>query len=153
VIEKEILVSPLQGKVLPLEESSDVAFASGAMGKGILIEPTEGVLTSPVDGTITTVFPTGHAIGITSNDGAEILIHVGVNTVKLKGQFFDKRVKEGDVVTQGQLLLEFDIEQIQAAGYPTATPIIVTNSAQYLDVLKTTESEVKRQDYLMTVVV
>lgn len=87
VIEKEILVSPLQGKVLPLEESSDVAFASGAMGKGILIEPTEGVLTSPVNGTITTVFPTGHAIGITSNDGAEILIHVGVNTVKLKGQF------------------------------------------------------------------
>ncbi|MBJ8191056.1 PTS glucose transporter subunit IIA, partial [Bacillus cereus] len=78
-IEKEILVSPLQGKVLPLEQSSDVAFASGAMGKGILIDPTEGVLTSPVNGTITTVFPTGHAIGITSNDGAEILIHVGVN--------------------------------------------------------------------------
>ncbi|MGG1619471.1 beta-glucoside-specific PTS transporter subunit IIABC [Paenibacillus sp. NRS-1782] len=153
VIEKEILVSPLQGKVLPLEESSDVAFASGAMGKGILIEPTEGILTSPVNGTITTVFPTGHAIGITSNDGAEILIHVGVNTVKLKGQFFDKRVKEGDIVTQGQLLLEFDIEQIKAAGYPTTTPIIVTNSAKYLDVLKTAESEVKREDYLMTVVI
>ncbi|KAF6577500.1 PTS glucose transporter subunit IIA [Paenibacillus sp. EKM212P] len=152
-IEKEILVSPLQGKVLPLEQSSDVAFASGAMGKGILIDPTEGVLTSPVNGTITTVFPTGHAIGITSNDGAEILIHVGVNTVKLKGQFFDKRVKEGDVVKQGQLLLEFDIEQIKAAGYTTATPIIVTNSAQYLDVLNTMETEVKREDYLLTVVV
>ncbi|MEK3950803.1 beta-glucoside-specific PTS transporter subunit IIABC [Paenibacillus sp. FSL H7-0703] len=152
-IEKEILVSPLQGKVLPLEQSSDVAFASGAMGKGILIDPTEGVLTSPVNGTITTVFPTGHAIGITSNDGAEILIHVGVNTVKLKGQFFDKRVKEGDMVKQGQLLLEFDIEQIKAAGYTTATPIIVTNSAQYLDVLNTMETEVKREDYLLTVVV
>lgn len=152
-IEKEILVSPLQGKVLPLEQSSDVAFASGAMGKGILIDPTEGVLTSPVNGTITTVFPTGHAIGITSNDGAEILIHVGVNTVKLKGQFFDKRVKEGDIVKQGQLLLEFDIEQIKAAGYTTATPIIVTNSAQYLDVLNTMETEVKREDYLLTVVV
>ncbi|APQ60863.1 beta-glucoside-specific PTS transporter subunit IIABC [Paenibacillus sp. FSL M7-0802] len=152
-IEKEILVSPLQGKVLPLDQSSDVAFASGAMGKGILIDPTEGVLTSPVNGTITTVFPTGHAIGITSNDGAEILIHVGVNTVKLKGQFFDKRVKEGDIVKQGQLLLEFDIEQIKAAGYTTATPIIVTNSAQYLDVLNTMETEVKREDYLLTVVV
>ncbi|MDQ0049785.1 PTS system beta-glucosides-specific IIC component [Paenibacillus polymyxa] len=152
-IEKEILVSPLQGKVLPLEQSSDVAFASGAMGKGILIDPTEGVLTSPVNGTITTVFPTGHAIGITSNDGAEILIHVGVNTVKLKGQFFDKRVKEGDVVKQGQSLLEFDIEQIKAAGYTTTTPIIVTNSAQYLDVLNTMETEVKREDYLLTVVV
>ncbi|MEE4563437.1 beta-glucoside-specific PTS transporter subunit IIABC [Paenibacillus polymyxa] len=152
-IEKEILVSPLQGKVLPLEQSSDVAFASGAMGKGILIDPTEGVLTSPVNGTITTVFPTGHAIGITSNDGAEILIHVGVNTVKLKGQFFDKRVKEGDVVKQGQLLLEFDIEQIKAAGYTTTTPIIITNSAQYLDVLNTMETEVKREDYLLTVVV
>lgn len=123
------------------------------MGKGILIDPTEGVLTSPVNGTITTVFPTGHAIGITSNDGAEILIHVGVNTVKLKGQFFDKRVKEGDVVKQGQLLLEFDIEQIKAAGYTTTTPIIVTNSAQYLDVLNTMETEVKREDYLLTVVV
>jgi len=106
-----------------------------------------------LSGTITTVFPTGHAIGITSNDGAEILIHVGVNTVKLKGQFFDKRVKEGDVVKQGQLLLEFDIEQIKAAGYTTTTPIIVTNSAQYLDVLNTMETEVKREDYLLTVVV
>jgi PTS system beta-glucosides-specific IIC component len=153
VIEKEILQSPLQGKVLPLEESPDVAFASGAMGKGILIDPTEGVLTSPVDGTITTVFPTGHAIGITSNDGAEILIHVGVNTVKLKGQFFEKHVKEGDIVQKGQLLLEFDIKQIKAAGYTMATPIIVTNSAQYLDVLKTMETEVKRQDYLLTLVI
>ncbi|KAI7249267.1 hypothetical protein KC345_g11761, partial [Hortaea werneckii] len=95
-IGKESVVSPLAGALLPLESLPDEAFASGAMGKGIVIEPSSGRLTSPVNGTVTTVFPTGHAIGITSDGGAELLIHVGVNTVKLKGKHFDKRVKEGD---------------------------------------------------------
>lgn len=153
VIAKEVIISPLQGTILPLESLEDPAFSSGAMGKGIAIEPTSGLLTSPVNGTITTVFPTGHAIGITSNDGAEMLIHVGMNTVRLKGQFFEKMVKEGDVVEQGQLLLKFDIEQIRAAGYVLATPVIVTNAASYLDVLKTSETEVNNQDYLLTAVV
>ncbi|MEN1986995.1 beta-glucoside-specific PTS transporter subunit IIABC [Paenibacillus hubeiensis] len=153
VLKKEIIESPLQGAVKPLESLPDEAFASGAMGQGIVIEPSEGRLTSPVNGTITTVFPTGHAIGITSDEGAELLIHVGVNTVRLKGKHFEKQVQEGDRVEKGQLILLFDIEQIQAAGYVTSTPVIVTNSANYLDVLKTSESEVRRQDYLMTVVV
>lgn len=153
LLKKEIIESPLQGAVKPLESLPDEAFASGAMGQGIVIEPSEGRLTSPVNGTITTVFPTGHAIGITSDEGAELLIHVGVNTVRLKGKHFEKQVQEGDRVEKGQLILLFDIEQIQAAGYVTSTPVIVTNSANYLDVLKTSESEVRRQDYLMTVVV
>lgn len=153
ILKKEIIESPLQGAVKPLESLPDEAFASGAMGQGIVIEPSEGRLTSPVNGTITTVFPTGHAIGITSDEGAELLIHVGVNTVRLKGKHFEKQVQEGDRVEKGQLILLFDIEQIQAAGYVTSTPVIVTNSANYLDVLKTSESEVRRQDYLMTVVV
>lgn len=153
LVEKEIIVSPLEGKIMPLEQLPDEAFASGAMGKGIVIEPSVGRLTSPVNGTVTTVFPTGHAIGITSDEGTELLIHVGVNTVKLKGQFFDKQVKEGDLVKQGDLLLNFDVEQIRAAGFVTATPIIVTNSASYLDVLKTDSAEVKHNDYLLTVVI
>lgn len=152
LVNKEVIVSPLDGKIIPLEQLPDEAIASGAMGKGIVIEPSSGRLTSPVNGTVTTVFPTGHAIGITSNNGAELLIHVGVNTVKLKGQFFDKKVKEGDRVKQGDLLLDFDVEQIRAAGFVTATPIIVTNSASYLDVLKTDKSEAKHNDYLLTVV-
>lgn len=147
-----MIESPLQGAVKPLKSLPDEAFASGAMGQGIVIDPSEGRLTSPVNGIVTTIFPTGHAIGITSDEGAEILIHVGVNTVRLKGKHFEKQVQEGDRVERGQLILLFDIEQIQAAGYVTATPVIVTNSANYLDVLKTSESEVHRGDYLMTVI-
>ncbi|MDP4098341.1 beta-glucoside-specific PTS transporter subunit IIABC [Paenibacillus sp. P96] len=150
---KEVIVSPLTGMVKPLHTLEDEAFASGAMGQGIVIEPTGGRLTAPVSGIVTTVFPTGHAIGITSDGGAELLIHIGVNTVRLKGKFFEKQVQEGDKVEKGQLLLKFDVEQIRAAGYLVSTPVIVTNSASYLDILKTDEQEVQNQDYLMTTVV
>ncbi|WP_172194319.1 beta-glucoside-specific PTS transporter subunit IIABC [Saccharibacillus qingshengii] len=153
LLQKEIIVSPLEGTVQALDSLPDPAFSSGAMGQGIVVDPTWGRLTSPAAGTVTTVFPTGHAIGITTDGGAQLLIHVGVNTVRLKGQFFDKKVKEGDRVEAGQLLLEFDLEQIKAAGYITATPVIVTNSADYLDVLKTTDASVKNGDYLLTTVV
>ncbi|KHL94816.1 PTS beta-glucoside transporter subunit IIABC [Paenibacillus sp. IHB B 3415] len=152
MIDKELVVSPLAGALQPLESLPDEAFASGAMGKGIVIEPSSGKLTSPVNGTVTTVFPTGHAIGITSDGGAELLIHVGVNTVKLKGKHFDKKVQEGDKVVQGQLILEFDLEAIRAAGFVTATPVIVTNSAEYLDVLKNTGSEVTNGEALLTLI-
>lgn len=152
MIDKEMVVSPLAGALQPLESLPDEAFASGAMGKGIVIEPSSGKLTSPVNGTVTTVFPTGHAIGITSDGGAELLIHVGVNTVKLKGKHFDKKVQEGDKVVQGQLLLEFDLEAIRAAGFVTSTPVIVTNSAEYLDILKNTGSEVTNGEALLTLI-
>ncbi|WP_172252594.1 beta-glucoside-specific PTS transporter subunit IIABC [Saccharibacillus deserti] len=153
LLKKEIIVSPLEGTIQALDSLPDPAFSSGAMGQGIVVDPTSGRLTSPASGTVTTVFPTGHAIGITTDGGSQLLIHVGVNTVRLKGRFFDKKVKEGDRVEAGQLLLEFDLEQIKAAGYITATPVIVTNSAEYLDVLKTTEAAVKNGDYLLTTVV
>ncbi|AIQ28625.1 PTS beta-glucoside transporter subunit IIABC [Paenibacillus sp. FSL P4-0081] len=152
MIDKEMVVSPLAGALQPLESLPDEAFASGAMGKGIVIEPSSGKLTSPVNGTVTTVFPTGHAIGITSDGGAELLIHVGVNTVKLKGKHFDKKVQEGDKVVQGQLILEFDLEAIRAAGFVTSTPVIVTNSAEYLDILKNTGSEVTNGEALLTLI-
>jgi PTS system beta-glucosides-specific IIC component len=150
---KEVIESPLTGTVKPLHSLEDEAFASGAMGQGIVIEPLDGRLTAPVSGIVTTVFPTGHAIGITSDGGVELLIHVGVNTVRLKGKFFEKHVQEGDRVEKGQLLLKFDLEQIRAAGYLASTPIIVTNSANYLDVLKTDKADVQHQDYLMTTIV
>ncbi|MFD1179138.1 beta-glucoside-specific PTS transporter subunit IIABC [Paenibacillus puldeungensis] len=153
LLAKEIIESPLQGNIHTLDSISDEAFASGAMGQGLVIEPKSGRLVSPVDGVVTTVFPTGHAIGITSDGGVQLLIHVGVNTVRLKGQFFDKQVKEGDKVQRGQLLLNFDVEKIKAAGYDPSTSVIVTNTADYLDVLKTTEKEVKPGDYLLTTVV
>lgn len=153
LLKKEVITSPLEGPIQALDSLPDPAFSSGAMGQGIVVDPTSGRLTSPAAGTVTTVFPTGHAIGITTDGGAQLLIHVGVNTVRLKGQFFDKKVREGDRVEAGQLLLEFDLEQIKAAGYVTATPVIVTNSADYLDVLKTTEYSVKNGDYLLTTVV
>lgn len=152
LLKKEIVLSPLEGTVQALDTLPDPAFSSGAMGQGIVVEPVSGRLTSPAAGTVTTVFPTGHAIGITTDGGAQLLIHVGVNTVRLKGRFFDKKVQEGDRVEAGQLLLEFDLNEIKAAGYVTATPIIVTNSSEYLDVLKTTEATVKNGDYLLTTV-
>ncbi|OKP77895.1 PTS beta-glucoside transporter subunit IIABC [Paenibacillus sp. P3E] len=151
-IDKELIFSPLTGALLPLESLPDEAFATGAMGKGIVIEPSSGVLTSPVNGTVTTVFPTGHAIGITSEGGAELLIHVGVNTVKLKGKHFHKKVQEGDKVEKGQLLLEFDVDAIRAAGFVTATPVIVTNSAGYLDILKNTGTEARNGELLLTLI-
>ncbi|KLU54986.1 PTS beta-glucoside transporter subunit IIABC [Paenibacillus sp. VT-400] len=132
----EEIGSPLSGEVKPLDQVDDVAFSSGAMGKGIAIEPSEGRAISPVDGIVSTIFKTSHAIVITSRDGAEILIHIGINTVKLKGKYFAPKVQAGDQVKQGDLLVEFDIEEIKAEGYQVTTPIIVTNSDQYLDVVR-----------------
>lgn len=126
-VEKEVISSPFNGEVLPLSEIKDAAFASGALGQGVAIEPAEGKLYSPVSGTITALFPTNHAIGITSDNGAEILIHVGMDTVQLNGQFFSSKVAQGDRVEVGQLLIEFEPEKIKEAGYIVTTPVVITN--------------------------
>lgn len=126
--------SPIKGVVLPLSEIKDDIFASGMMGPGVAIEPSEGKVVAPVDGEIVTIFPTGHAIGLRSDDGAEILIHIGMNTVELKGEGFYSLVKEGEHVKKGQMLLEFDLEKIQKEGYLTTTPVIITNFDKYRDV-------------------
>lgn len=136
-ISEHILVSPLNGRVVELSKIQDEAFASGAMGKGVAIEPSVGKLASPVDGVVTAVFPTHHAIGINSHSGAELLIHIGMNTVKLKGEHFNVHVKEGDSVKAGDLLIDFDTDAIAAKGYDLTTPIIVTNSGDFLDVIST----------------
>ncbi|ALP37654.1 PTS beta-glucoside transporter subunit IIABC [Paenibacillus sp. IHB B 3084] len=148
-VSNEEVFSPIEGTVVSLSEVPDPAFASEAMGKGVAIEPTSGRVVAPFDGTITVAFKKKHALAVVSPKGAEILIHVGVDTVKLDGKHFTSHIKEGDQVKAGDLLLEFDVEQIRAAGYPTITPIIVTNSSAYSEILPTTKGQVRVQEPLL----
>lgn len=149
---QEIIASPVTGHVMPLSEAPDEVFASGAMGKGIAVEPTEGVIYAPVNAIVTTIFPTGHAIGLTTENGAEILIHIGLDTVNLDGKGFEKLVENNQQVEAGQELVRFDIDLIKDAGYETVTPIVVTNVGNYSDVLVTNDSEIQQGDYLFTTV-
>ncbi|MBT2722793.1 beta-glucoside-specific PTS transporter subunit IIABC [Bacillus sp. ISL-46] len=153
LVKREAIVSPMTGMVKPLADVDDQVFASEAMGKGIAIEPTVGQAVSPVNGTVTTVFPTGHAIGITSDQGAEILIHIGINTVQLEGKYYSPVVKQGDRVNQGDLLVEFDIEKIKEAGYPVTTPIIITNTDRYIEIIDRNKEVVHTKEALLTLVV
>ncbi|WFO87272.1 PTS glucose transporter subunit IIA [Bacillus velezensis] len=127
----EIIHSPIKGEVKALTEVNDSVFSGGMMGKGFAILPEEGAAVSPVEGRVTAVFKTKHAIGITSARGAEILIHIGLDTVRLDGRHFEMHVKEGDAVAPGDLLITFDIEEIKAAGFDVITPVIITNTDQY----------------------
>ncbi|MGM5474881.1 beta-glucoside-specific PTS transporter subunit IIABC [Bacillus pumilus] len=134
--------APMSGKVIPLSEVNDSVFSSEMMGKGVAILPDKGVVQAPFSGKVVTVTPTKHAIGLVSDDGIELLIHVGIDTVSLNGQFFDVLVKEGDEIKTGDHLLSFDIEGIQSNHLDVVTPIIVTNSTQYLDVIHTGDAHV-----------
>lgn len=149
---KVIIQSPMIGTVLPLSQVSDEAFASEAMGKGIAIIPEEGKVFSPVDGTIAMVFGTKHAIGLVSESGVEVLIHVGIDTVKLNGQHFNAYVESGQVVKKGDLLLEFDMDAIKEAGFSLETPVIITNTQQYLDIIETEESLIQVNKELLTII-
>lgn len=130
-VQNEEVVSPLNGEVIALSEVKDAAFSSGALGHGVAIEPSEGKLVAPVAGTVSALFPTKHAIGITTDSGADLLIHIGMDTVQLEGKFFTAHVSQGDYVKAGQLLIEFDMQQIKEAGKPLTTPIVVTNHKEF----------------------
>lgn len=145
-------LSPISGIVVPLEEVPDPAFSSEAMGKGIAIEPDSGRVVAPFEGTVTVAFKKKHALAVVSDEGAEILVHVGIDTVKLDGEFFTSYIEEGERVKAGQLLLEFDLEQIRAAGYHTVTPVIVTNTLDYADVLPLQIGQIREQDELLHIV-
>lgn len=146
------LKSPLSGKVLPLSDVPDKVFSSGAMGKGLAIDPEKGELIAPADGEIMTIFPTGHAVGLTTKDGIEILMHIGMDTVELEGQGFETFVKQGDQVKAGDLLVRFDIEAIKAAGYSVITPIVITNTEHFADVLELNQEElIASEDFLAIV--
>ena len=143
---REVICSPINGNVLPLSEAKDDAFAQGLLGNGVAIDPADGKVVSPVDGTVMTLFPTKHAIGLVSDNGAEILIHLGMDTVKLDGKYFEAHVKQGDKVKKGDVLVTCDVEAIKAEGYSMITPVIVTNTADYLDVVEMASGTVKAGD-------
>jgi PTS system beta-glucosides-specific IIC component len=139
---EEMVVSPLAGKVIPMSQVPDTAFSGEHMGKGVAIEPDEGILGAPADGEIAVIFRTKHAIVMTTNNGAEILMHIGINTVQLKGEHFETLAQVGDKVVKGQPLVKFDVEAIKAKGYTTVTPIIVTNYSEFpgFEMIKTNET-------------
>lgn len=150
----EELIAPIHGEVKSLDEAEDKAFASGSLGDGILIIPTEGKVFAPADGTVTALFPTLHAIGITTDKGIEVLIHVGINTVQLQGKGFTPHVSQGDHVKQGQLLLEVDLDFISKEGFSTETPIIITNSNDLKAIDKTELNKlntIKNNEKLLTI--
>jgi len=149
---ENVVASPLKGSILELSEVNDAAFSTGALGNGVAILPTEGKLVSPVDGQVVTLFKTKHAIGIKSNSGAEILIHVGMDTVKLEGKHFNALVEQGDMVKKGDVLLEFDIKAIKAEGYSVVTPVVVTNAKEYADVVYEVNKEIASQEALMLLI-
>ncbi|MCL1949987.1 MAG: beta-glucoside-specific PTS transporter subunit IIABC [Turicibacter sp.] len=134
---KSLIEAPIKGEVLALSSIKDEAFASGLLGKGVAINPSEGKVVAPANGVLTTLFPTKHAVGITTDEGVELLIHVGMDTVQLDGEHFKALVKQGDRVQKGQTLVEFDMEAIKAKGYSLVTPVIVTNTNTFSDVVET----------------
>lgn len=135
-----LIVSPMTGEIRPISEVEDQAFAQELMGKGIAIVPTEGKVYAPFDGVVEALYRTKHAIGLKANNGVEILIHIGVDTVSLKGKYFNAHIKQGETIQAGDLLVEFDPDGIRSAGYNTITSIVVTNMQQYGDVLTTASS-------------
>lgn len=136
------LAAPLTGEAKPLSACSDEAFSGEALGKGCVIFPTDGKLVAPCDGEVRKLFPTNHAVGLVTPDGMEILIHIGMNTIRLDGKYFSAHVKQGDKVAKGQLLITFDMRAIEAAGCKTETPMVITNTDDYLDVVETVEGPV-----------
>lgn len=129
------LISPVNGEAEPISNASDQAFSDGSLGKGIVVKnPQSNEVVAPISGTVTSLFPTLHAIGITSDQGIEVLIHIGINTVELKGKYFKAMVKQGDHVNKGQLLIDFDRRKIKEAGYSIETMMVITNSQNYKDV-------------------
>lgn len=143
--------SPIAGAVKPLSEVSDPAFSEEIMGKGYAIQPSEGRVVSPVQGTVFSLSKSGHAIGLVSDSGAEMLIHIGIDTVKLKGLHFSPKVTAGTRVAVGDLLMEFDLAEIEKAGYSTITPVIITNIQQYQSIQSAGATSVKEKELLYTV--
>lgn len=149
--EKNTVYSPLKGKAIMLSEVNDATFAGEVLGKGMAVVPEEGEVYAPFDGTVETIFETKHAIGLTSKDGVEVLIHIGLNTVELGGKFYELHVEAGQEVKAGQPLVSFQMEEIKKAGYDITTPVIVTNSFDYEEVKTESNGTVKVLEKVLTV--
>lgn len=148
---KKVIHSPLNGKLVPLMDVGDEIFSSGVLGEGIAIEPYEGIVYAPADCKVTTFFPTGHAIGLTTAEGVELLIHIGVDTVQLNGKYFKPLVRQGESLSEGQPMLKFDSKKIGQEGYRITTSVIVTNAADWKKVGSTTAQETTVGDALLWV--
>lgn len=151
LMNKITIASPLNGEIVPLTEVKDETFASEMMGKGIAINPTEGKVVSPINGTVQMIFKTKHAIGLKSEDGAEILIHIGMDTVQLDGKHFTAHVKDGDKVKVGDTLVEFDMDAIKKEGYELITPVIITNTIDYLEIVPKEIKSVNAGEDIITI--
>lgn len=152
VATETMIEAPLSGTVIPLSETNDQAFSSLALGKGLAIKPTDNTIVAPFSGTVSAVFPGNHAIGLTSDSGVELLIHIGIDTVNMKGESFVREVNEGDHIHSGQKLLRFDSQKIGDAGYEDTVMITVTNTSDYLDVIPATDSkQVSANDQFLAV--
>lgn len=150
-MEKNVIYSPLAGEAIPMSEVPDDTFAAEVLGKGMAVIPSEGKVVAPCGGEVSTLFDTRHAVGITTKDGTELLIHVGVNTVELEGKYYTAHVAQGDKVKPGQLLLTFDMQKIEAAGYPVVTPVIVANTDEYKNVVGLKTGKIRRMEPLIKV--
>lgn len=148
---QHVIYAPIEGKVLPLSEVKDGVFSEGLLGKGVAIEPSVGKVSAPFDGTVSAIYATKHAIALTSKDGVELLIHVGIDTVQLSGKYYDIKVNQGQEVKAGELLAEFDIEGIQSEGYRTVTPIIIVNTDVYKEIQTIAEGEIKIKEQLLSI--
>ncbi|EOS35706.1 PTS system, glucose subfamily, IIA component [Lachnospiraceae bacterium M18-1] len=145
------LGAPVKGKAVPLREVNDPTFSDGLLGKGVAVVPSEGKVFAPADGEIAMVFETLHAVSMNADFGAEILIHVGLDTVTMKGEGFTGHVKAGDKVKKGDLLLEMDLEKIKAAGYDTVTPMLICNTDAYADVEGLSGKDVNPGDDILVI--
>lgn len=145
------VVSPIDGQMKLLNDVNDEAFASKMMGDGIAIVPRNGSLYSPVSGEITMVFPTNHAIGIKSKEGAEVLIHIGIDTVELNGKGFTSLVKQGDIVNGGDKLIEFDVDFVKRSGYESDVMVIITNTPDFNSINYIESDDVKHGDYILEI--
>lgn len=143
------IYSPIKGKLVSIEAVTDPVFAQKMMGEGVAIIPSDSKVVSPVEGTVVSVFPTKHAFGIETENGVEILIHIGLDTVELKGKHFDLKVEQGQKVTVGDVLVEVDFKGIEEAGFPIITPVVVLNQASHTEVTYDTERDIEVLDCIM----
>ena len=151
-IAEETLTSPVNGTQIPLSEVADEIFASEMLGTTVAVEPADGKIVAPCDGEVSNIFETGHAVCITTESGGELLIHIGIDTVKMDGKGFTKKVSDGDKVHAGDILVEADLEEIKNAGYQTTTMMILTNTDEFGNVTKAEPAEVKTTSKVMTLI-
>lgn len=144
--EKKEILAPVSGKVIPMSQVADPTFSQEILGKGVAVIPSEGRIAAPASGEVVVMFETKHAVSIKADNGAELIVHIGLDTVNLKGEYFEAHVKQGDRVKAGDLLVTVDLEKVKDAGYDVTTPVIICNTPDFPDMVCHTGMEVKAQD-------